>query len=52
MHRKLPDAEFVADGVGDNGGVVVHGLFGFGFNHDAGQGFSAGVADYYAAGIL
>jgi len=29
-------AEFGADGVGDGVGVVVHGLFAFGFDHDAG----------------
>ena len=32
--------------------MVVHGLFGFGFDHDAGQGFGAGVADDDAAGVL
>jgi hypothetical protein len=44
------DAEFRADGVGDGGGVVVHGFGGFGFDHYAGEGFGAGVADDYAAG--
>ncbi len=32
--------------------MVVGGFFGFGFDHDAGQRFCAGVADDYAAGIL
>lgn len=31
-------------------GVVVHGFGAFGFDHDAGEGFGAGVADDYAAG--
>src|ERR1017187_10387632 len=45
-------AEFVVDGLGDGGGVVAHLGFAFGFDHDAGEGFGAGVADDYAAGIL
>ena len=32
--------------------VVVHGGFAFGFDHDAGQGFGAGVADDDAAGVF
>ena len=47
--RVALDAEFVADGGGDGVGVTVHRLFAFGFDHDARQGFGAGVANDDAA---
>ena len=37
--------QFGADGGGDAVGVAVHGLLGFGLDHDAGESFGAGVAD-------
>ena len=40
----------MADGVGYGGGVVVHGFGAFGFDHYAGEGFGAGVADDDSAG--
>ena len=45
------DAKLGADGSGDGGGVVVHEGLGFGLDHDAGEGLSAGVADDDAAGV-
>ena len=42
-------AQFVADGVGDGVGVVVHLRLGFGLDHDAGQRLGSGVADDDAA---
>ena len=33
-------------------GVAVHGFGAGGFDHYSGQGFGAGVADDYAAGVF
>jgi hypothetical protein len=54
-HRQIQyialNAEFGADGVGDGVGVVAHEGFGFSFDHDAGEGLGAAVANDDAAGI-
>ncbi len=46
------DPKLSADGVGDGLGVALHGFVAFGFDHDAGQGFGAAVADDDAAGVF
>jgi len=40
--------QFLSNRIGNGIGMMVHRVFAFGFDHDAGQGFGAAVADDHA----